>query len=406
MSVSFLYYGFGIRGYKYVRTEYKGGETTFVIAPQGDKVCCPECGCQEVTCHGSVTRQWRLVPIGRKICWVRMDVPRVECSSCKITRQIHIDFAAPKKRYTRAFQRYVLELCKHMTIQAVARHLDISWDTVKEIHKAHLRQRFAKPRLKDLVRLGIDEVYVGKKRYLTIVLDLDSGAVVFIGEGKGQDAIEPFWKKLRGSGAKIEAVAMDMSGAFQAAVRKNLPQATIVFDHFHVIKLMNQRLTELRRELARQAEKEGADVLKGTRWLLLMGQERLDEDAWQQLQAALDLNQPLATAYYLKEDLRQIWDAENLSQARRTLNQWIDKAEASGIKQLIQMANTLRDHRTGILAYFKHPISTGPLEGTNNKIGAIQRHAYGYRDQEYFHLKIMASHKAREELIIGTGDNC
>jgi len=401
MSVSFLYYGFGIRGYKYVRTEYKGGEATFVIAPQADRVCCPECGCEAVTRHGSVPRRWRLVPIGKKTCWVQMDVPRVACLFCGITRQIHIDFAAPKKQYTHAFQRYVLELCKHMTIQAVALHLGISWDTVKDIHKEHLRRRFSKPRLKDLVRLGIDEVYVGKKRYLTIVLDLDSGAVVFIGKGKGQDAIEPFWKKLRGSGAKIEAVAMDMSGAFQAAVRKNLAQATIVFDHFHVVKLMNERLTELRRELARQAEEGGAAVLKGTRWLLLMGQERLDEDAWERLQKALDLNQPLATAYYLKEDLRQIWDAETLPQGRRALNQWIAKAEASGIQQLIKMANTLRDHREGILAYFKHHISTGPLEGTNNKIGAIQRHAYGYRDQEYFHLKIMASHKAREELIIG-----
>ena len=405
MSVSFLYYGFGIRGYKYVRTEYRGGEATFVITPQEDQILCPECGCQDVTRHGSSTRQWHLVPIGKKACSVRMDVPRLECSSCQITRQMKIDFADPKKQYTHAFRRYVLELCKHMTIQAVAKHLGISWDTVKEIHKTYLRRHFSKPRLKDLVRLGIDEVYVGKKHYLTIVLDLDSGAVVYIGEGKGQDAIAKFWKKLRGSGAKIEAVAMDMSAAFQAAVRKNLPQATIVFDHFHVIKLMNERLTELRRELARQAEEQESAVLKGTRWLLLMGQEHLEEDAQKQLQQALDLNQPLATAYYLKEDLRQIWDAKNLTQGRRALDRWIAKAEASEIKQLIKMANTLRDHREGILAYFKHHISTGPLEGTNNKIGAIQRHAYGYRDQEYFHLKIMASHKAREELIIGAAGN-
>lgn len=405
MSVSFLYYGFGIRGYKYVRTEYRGGEPTFVIAPQEEKVCCAECGDPEVIRHGSVPRRWRLVPIGKKACWVQMDVPRLECRSCNLIRQMKIDFAEPKKQHTHAFRRYVLELCKHMTIQAVAQHLGVSWDTVKEIHKTYLRQHFSKPRFKDLVRLGIDEVYVGKKHYLTIVLDLDSGAVVYIGEGKGQEAIAKFWKKLQGSGAKIAAVAMDMSGAFQAAVRQKLPNATIVFDHFHVIKLMNERLTDLRRELARQAEVGGADVLKGTRWLLLMGRENLDEDAEERLQQALDLNLPLATAYYLKEDLRQIWDAADLCQASRALDQWIAMAESSEIKQLIAMAKTLRNHREGILAYFQHPISTGPLEGTNNKIGAIQRHAYGYRDREYFHLKIMASHKAREELIIGAAKN-
>ena len=166
---------------------------------------------------------------------------------------------------------------------------------------------------------------------------------------------------------------------------------------------MNERLTDLRRELARQAEADGAAVLKGTRWLLLMGQEHLDEDAEKRLQQALDLNLPLATAYYLKEDLRQIWDAADLSQARRELDQWIAMAESTEIKQLVAMAKTLKNHREGILAYFTHPISTGSLEGINNKIGAIQRQAYGYRDQEYFHLKIMASHKAKVELIIGAG---
>jgi len=142
---------------------------------------------------------------------------------------------------------------------------------------------------------------------LAVVLDLDSGAVVFVGEGTGADALKPFWKRLKLSRAPIEAVAMDMSHAYIAAVRSNLPHATIVFDHFHVIELMNEKLTELRRDLYREAtDLLQKNVLKGTRWLLLKNPENLRDDRNERarLEEALSLNKPLATAYYMKEDLR------------------------------------------------------------------------------------------------------
>ena len=111
-----------------------------------------------------------------------------------------------------------------------------------------------------------------------MVLDLDSGAVVFVGDGKGADALKPFWKRLRPSGAKIEAVAMDMSAAYRGAVSAHLPEAVIVFDHFHVIKLFNDKLSDLRRSLYHRAEADQKKVLKGTRWLLLKNPENLDAE--------------------------------------------------------------------------------------------------------------------------------
>src|SRR6185437_12797347 len=118
-----------------------------------------------------------------------------------------------------------------MTIRDVAKHLGVSWDMIKDIQKRDLSRRFAKPKLKHLRHIAIDEISIAKgHRYLTIVLDLDSGAVVFVGDGKGAKALQPFWKRLRGSKAKIEAVAMDMSAAYRGAVSANLCQAKIVFD--------------------------------------------------------------------------------------------------------------------------------------------------------------------------------
>jgi transposase len=319
-----------------------------------------------------------------------------------VVRQAEIAFAPGQHRYSKRFARYVLELVRHMTMWDVAEHLGVSWNLVKELLKEALRQRFGRPRLKDLRLLAIDEISIGRgHRYLTVVLDLEAGAVVFIGNGKGAEALDPFWKRLRSARATIEAVAIDMSQAYMNAVRAHLPRATLVFDHFHVVKLMNDKLSDLRRELQRQAESEEKEVLKGTRWLLLKAPKNLDEtrNEVERLEAALTLNAPLAVAYYLKEELRQLWSQPDKDRATLFLQGWIERARATGIPQLVQMSNTLSLYRAGILAYYDVPISTGPLEGTNNKIKTLQRQAYGYRDQEFFRLRIFALHETHYELV-------
>ena len=290
-----------------------------------------------------------------------------------------------------------------MTILDVARHLGVSWDVVKDIQKRDLSRRYAKPKLKGLRQIAIDEIAVAKgHRYLTVVLDLESGAVVFVGEGKGGDALKPFWRRLRRCRAKIEAVAMDMSPAYHDAVSTHLSEATIVYDHFHVIKLFNDKLSDLRRSLYHKAQDEQKKVLKGSRWLLLKAAENLDPQRNEEarLEEALKLNKPLAMAYYLKEDLRQFWDQSGKRFAGAFLNDWIRRAEASGVKMLQQMAKTLESRRSGLLAYYDYPISTGPLEGTNNKIKTMKRQAYGFRDQEFFKLKILAIHEAKYALVL------
>lgn len=193
-----------------------------------------------------------------------------------------------------------------------------------------------------------------------------------------------------------------MSPAYISAVTQHLPEAQIVFDHFHVVKMFNDKLSNFRRALYHKlTEEEHRDVLKGTRWLLLKNPENLDPNKNEQerLQEALNLNRPLSTVYYMKEDLRQIWDQSRKSAAETLLDDWIARARASGIQMLSKFANTLAAHKSGILAYYDYPISTGPLEGTNNKIKAMKRQAYGYRDHEFLKLKIMAAHQTKYALV-------
>ena len=402
MSTSLLYHAFGIRGYQYVNSAFERGMVFFQICKQKTDLRCPDCGSPQVICKGGVERRFSSVPIGSKPVVIVLTVQRVLCLVCGALKQIKIDFADPRRSYTRQFERYALELSRHMTIKDVARHLDVSWDLIKDIQKRNLARRFRRPKLKHLKQIAIDEISIGKgQKYLSIVLDLKSGAVIFVGSGKGTEALEPFWRRLKPSKADIKAVAIDMSRAYINAVRMHLPEAVIVFDRFHIVKLFNEKLSDLRRALYHKATDEEKLVIKGTRWLLLKNSHNLnaDKSESERLDQALKINQPLATAYYMKEELRELWNQTNKKRARQFLVDWIARARASGVNMLKKFAKTLARHIEGILAYYDYPISTGPLEGTNNKIKTMKRQAYGFRDKEFFKLKIMALHLTRYALV-------
>lgn len=403
MSTSLLYHACDVRGYTLTKTEFDGGMILFHVEPQPQQCRCSCCGSRDVIRRGSQNRWIRNVPFGTHLTWIIVDLPRVECRECQAVRQIEIGFAEPRRGYSKALARYILDLAPHMTIKDIADHLTIGWDTVKEIVKADLAKRYARPPLAEVRQLAIDEIAVGHgHRYFTIVLDLESGRVLFVGNGKGNEALLPFWRRLKRSRARIRAVAIDMSPAYESAVATHLPDAQIVFDRFHIVKLLNDKLTELRRQLYRQAT-EGLhrQVLKGTRWLLLKHPENLDlkRNERARLEEALQLNESLSIAYYLKEDLRQFWNQPSKRQARVFLQSWYLQALASGIRVIQQFARTLLAHAHGILAWYDYPISTGPLEGTNNKIKTMQRQHYGLRDQEFFRLKIYALHRTKYALV-------
>lgn len=403
MPSTLLYRAFGFRQYHCERTTTAGGIVTFHLRQDPKHDRCSHCQSPDVIRHGAEGRTVRTVPIGGKPVELRLPVPRLGGRNCGRVRQAASRFARPFRRFTHALEGYALSLLSHLTIQAVADHLRVGWDRIKDLFKRRLQARFGQPKLKKLERLAIDEISIGHgHRYLTVVLDLVSGAVVFIGEGKGADALTPFRTRLKAAHAKVEAIATDMSPAYIAAVRENLPKASHVFDHFHVVKLFNDRLSDFRRESQREAEGPlGKTVLKGTRWLIPKNPENLNEGKGERTrpEEALRINQPPAAAYSMKEESRHFWEQGSLAAATRFLDDWCDRAEASGVSVLRKMADTFRTHRTGLPNYHRCPISTGRLEGVNNKIKTLQRQAYGYRDQEFFRLRIYSIHLAKYALL-------
>lgn len=365
---------------------------------------CPVCNSRSIIRKGSVERTFHALPVGLRPTLLRVKIPRVHCRKCNLTRQVKLLFAGPKKNYTYSLERYIGTLCTVMPISHISKLTGLSWDTVKSIHKTSLYKKYKNRDISQLRRIAIDEFYLGKRqKFITLVMDLDTGAIVHIGKSKSKKALKGFWKRLKRSKAKIEAVSTDMASGYIWEVSEKLPNAALVLDHFHLVKWFNDKLTKLRRELYKEAEKMEKDVLKGVRWLLLKNPENLKEtkekNERKQLEQALELNKPLATAYYMKERLRLLFKCKDRQAAANELKAWCEEAEVSGIKILKKAANRIRTWRNHILNWYEHKISSGKMEATNAKIRTLQKKAYGYRDKQYFKLRLFNLHNEKYALF-------
>lgn len=404
MNSSFLYHAWGLYALECTREEYKGNTIILHVQTKERIKTCPRCGKRHFVKNGYRFRDFVGLPIGGKKVIIRMKVQRYKCKDCDFDQQERIPFATGSRSYTHRFAKYVVDLLRGMTLQDVSNHLGVSWDTVKEIHSTYLERHYSPPSLEGVENIGIDEFAVRKGHvYKTIVVDLDSGRILYVGDGKGTDALTGFWKKVKRKGIRIRYVATDLSTAFIASVMENCPEATLVFDHFHVVKLMNEKLDDIRRK-AYNMEKDvnKRKVLKGTRYLLLgNGADIFDKQYRTRLDNALAMNEPLSKAYYLKEQLREIWMQPMKSMAEGVLDDWVRQAEQSRIPQLMRMAVTMKAYRRGILAWYDCHLSTGKVEGINNKIKVMKRNAYGFRDDRYFTLRLYALHDFRITRNVG-----
>lgn len=390
MSTSIVYHTQNVRGFQLSRIEYGGGCVTAHVSQKSDRRVCAACGSPDVTPVFFKYRLIRGLMMGLRVFVLSVAVHRLRCRNCGAFRREPLPFLPTEQaRHTRALERFVVELRQHMSIAAIARVYHLDWKTIKNIEKRHLKRKYRRIRLKDVRHLALDEIHVGRKRYLTIAVDLDTGAVLHVIEGRDADCLREFARRLKLSGARLEAVATDMAGGYGRWVREHFPAAAHVYDHFHVIKLMNEKVDEVRRQAARDVSHAEGKLIKGKRWLLLRGEENLDEEACRELDRLKEANEPIATACILKEQLRWTYqECVDADQAAVELNEWCRIADESEIGPLRTMANTIRQHWQGILAYWDTRLTTGRLEGFNNKIRWLIRQAYGYRDDRYFFLKI------------------
>lgn len=402
MSTSLMYHAFGATKHNYLSTEYRGGAIYFHIETKAGKRRCVECRSRDVILSGRATYTLRSLPIGARPIFLVLHLHVLECKSCGVIRQEDRLLANPLKTYTRAFGWFVVDLCKKMTISDVAHHLRVGWHMVKNILRDHLERCAAKRSWRGVRRIAIDEIAIRKgHRYMTVVVDLDTGQVLFTAEGRDHTSLKPFFQRLRRARAELKAIAVDMSSAYLKAIKEfGPPGVAIVHDRYHVVSNMNHVIDQVRRDEQNRLEEEGKKVLKGARYLLLYGKEKLAEkpDKQARLDELLAANETLHKVYLLKEDLRLFWSQDSKTEAKTFIKTWLEQAEGLDNPHLNRFAKTIGQRIDAILGWYDDPITTGPLEGLNNKIKVLKRSAYGYRDQVFFGLRLLFLHETKFRL--------
>jgi transposase len=368
-------------------------QSVITLAPEeGALPICSVCGQEGRRMHMYGTRRVRDLSLAHARVDLVVPNRKLRCASCQTIRTEGHDFLAPYRRYTLRFEQYVADLCRQMPIKQVADHVGLNWHAVKEIDKRRLQREVGTPSYDGLRRLAVDEVAIHKGHtYLTTVLDLETGRIVWVGKGRSEATLAGFFAELTPAQRKsIEAVASDMAAGFRNAVEKACPHAAQVYDLFHVVAKYGREVVDVVRleEAKKQEDKAGRKLIKGSRYLLLKNAPNLIGSQRKTLRELLKANESLNTVYVLKDQLKRIWSYKYAAWARKALDQWCALAQASGIPALADFARNLLRHTKGILNHCRYPIHSGRLEGINNKIKVIKRQAYGFRDDAYFILKI------------------
>jgi transposase len=341
-----------------------------------------------------------MAPLGNKASFLSLELNRLRCLNCSQVWWPNIPFVRGKKRVTLSFERYVDNMMKFATIEHVAKFLGVSWGLIKNIHKEHLKREHKKVDFKSLRYVGVDEFSIRRgHNYMTIFINLDSGEIIHAVEGKSVDDVKPFLMQLAEEAKNLKAIAMDMNAAYALATRQYLSNVDIVFDRFHIMGLLNTTIEEIRRSQQEKCNQVGLRVIKGCRFLLLKNYEKLNPIKQESLNSLFEVNKPLAIAHAMKEQIRLFWTKSTIKEGAGFLSWWIMDAYDSGIKELQKAGRTILRHGIDILNYFKHRITNGKTEGINNKIKTMKRQAYGFRDMEYFKLRLYNLHKTRYSFV-------
>jgi transposase len=338
--------------------------------------------------RGEGARRWRALDLGSTKAFVQAEAPRVECRRHGVV-VARTAWARHGSRFTRAFEQQVAWLATHCSKSAICELMRISWPTVGRIIErvvADERLRQGDP-LEGLTRIGIDELSFRKgQRYITVVVDHDTGRLVWAAEGRDKQTVLAFFDQLgEERAARIRLVSSDLGEWITRAVLERCPGATLCLDPYHVVALASRALDEVRREVWQQArragDKTGARWLKGARWALWKRPERLTERQQAKLATIEHVNRRLYRAYLLKEQLRLVFQSSS-EEAIPLLEAWLAWARRCRIASFVKLAKTISEHHAGIAATLTHRLSNARIEAINTTLRLITRRAYGFHSAQ------------------------
>jgi len=332
---------------------------------------------------GDGRRRWRALDLGTTLAFLEADAPRVTCRRHGVV-VCAVPWARHNARFTRAFEDQAAWLAVNTSKSAVAELMRIAWRTVGSICERVCDEAQREVDLLDgLRRIGIDEISHRKgQRYLTVVVDHDTGRLVWAAAGRDRKTVEAFFDALGETRCKqVELVSCDMAGWIAGPVADRLPDAVRCVDPFHVVMLATDALDEVRREVWNDARRAGelaaAKDLKGARFALWKNPENLTDRQAAKLSSIQKTNARLYRAYLLKEQLRQIYRL-SADAAVKLLDEWIAWARRCRLPSFVKLARTITAQRAGIVAAIEHGLSNARVEAINTQIRMITRRAYGF----------------------------
>ena len=342
---------------------------------------CP-CGFSTRARYDYSIRRWRHLDAASCKLWLEAEVSRVDCSDCGRVRTEEVPWARPGARHSRDFENVVAWLCQRTDKTTVSTLLRCAWKTVDSIVMRVVDDHLDDTRLDDLFNLGVDEIsYKRGHQYLSIIADHDTGDVVWVAEGRNQQALTDFFEALGPERCEqVQAISMDMATIWRDPCQQFIPHADLCFDPFHVIAWANRALDDVYKSAAREhGTGTGDRDWRKMRYALRAGAERLDTTHHDLLNRLRRTRYRLWRAWELKERLRDLYRVIDPTDARAHLKAWCTAALRSRIPQLTTLARRIRKHFDGIIAAVEHGLSNSRLEGINSKIRLINRRAHGHR---------------------------
>ncbi len=357
-----------------------GSDLVIFVRPTWRRARCGSCGERRGRYDKSPQRRWRHLGFGALKVWLSYAPRRVSCSSCGITTEA-VPWARARSRFTQEFEELTSYLAQVTDKTTVTKLMAVSWHTVGAIVERVVADRKDPDVLKHLRNIGVDEFsYRRRHNYITTVVDHDRRRVVWAGPGRSTRSLKAFFEEIGEEAAsRIEAVTIDMSQAYTKAIREQAPQATIVYDRFHVQRLASDALDLVRREQLRELRgtDEGRDIFR-SRFVLLKNPWNLNQSENRKLSELQVSNARLYRAYLLKESLANALDYCQPSRAEDALKNWLSWASRSRLRPFVKAAKTIRRNLTGVLAYVRHRLTNGVVEGINTRLRMVARRAYGF----------------------------
>ena len=355
---------------------------------------CHRCGKASREVHDTSLRRIRDRDLFEFRVWLEVPVRRVRCTDCGVGRE-KLDWLIFHSRMTERFRSYAEALLTFMPLKHAAELTGLHWHTLKQIDKTRLLRILPEPDLSSVRYLLMDEFALFKgHRYATVVVNAENRQVLWIGEGRSRKSIRPFFRWLGKHCKRVRAVAMDMNSAMDLEVQQHCPNARVVYDLFHVVaKFGREVIDRVRVDQSNRLkqDKPARQIVKRSRWLLLRNRDNLASEQAIRLDELLAANQSLLLVYLMKDQLKELWYAPSEKEAEKRWRIWFQQAMESAIEPLILFAKRLQPYISGIIASATHPLNTSVIEGINNRIKVIKRMAYGFRDNDYFFLKIKAA---------------